>query len=160
MRRHKRQFTGDLAKPLYQSNETKEFIGLPIQKGPSPALLRGFAHIQIVSDRSRERLGLLLDLYGIPRDHMEKWECLALALARDYVPGFRTQGSPGAKKKWGKYEMMRLHAKVAELVATGVSAMEACRILHAAPNPDPGFPLPQSVMTLYRQYQKAKSSGR
>lgn len=161
MRRHKRHFKDKLAQPLYRRPRLDRFEGIVFRSnrdGMSAPVLEALVTTRTIHAHADERLSLLLDLYGIPADSDDKWRDLALALAQDYVPGFRVENSPGARKKWGRRELMRLYSKVGELMATGMSAMEACRILAVAPDTEQGFPLCKSFETLRRRYHEAKRS--
>lgn len=85
-----------------------------------------------------EKLGALLDHYGIQRDAEERWFNLALKLALDYVPGFQVERKPvpkGRRLKWTEMRLAALHCAVMTEnlrrrdVGLAESDIDACRRL-------------------------------
>ncbi len=61
-----------------------------------------------------DKLGTLLDLYNIGRSNEDRWFFLSLALAKDYVEGFKTiQDKPaGRKTEWTDKKLAQLYFDV------------------------------------------------
>ena len=60
---------------------------------------------------------LLFDFYGVERpgqssDDDTSWRDLALSLAVRHVPGLRSAKPSGPSKKWGEWQLVRLHLDV------------------------------------------------
>ena len=63
--------------------------------------------VKWIVDNQIAKIPVLLDHFGISRDHPACWHLLAFRLACEYVPGFRLPEPRGRKKYW--------HAQRAEL---------------------------------------------
>jgi len=149
-------YTGPLATPVV--------IGEP----PLAAQILGPDHPDVapllkaetgrVSQAVMDKLPLLLDHFGIPREEPDKWLELACRLARAHVPGFRTvkPKKSGAPQEWGEIELAALHIEVEMLTKQGMTAKEACRALLRLPDGGWRFPRSRDEKTLYRRYQQAK----
>lgn len=155
MRRHKRPFCGELLTALGRTFKAPK---LNPDRGVLIYLLRTYQQATI--QRQNQKLDLLLAHYLIPRTGPDHWKRLALALASDYVPGFRVEKPAGAKRKWGPNELGNLLRLVDRLVQSGMRAMDVCRQLAAAPDRQVGFPKSRNARTIYRRYQEAKHLAR
>ncbi len=105
-----------------------------------------------------EKMGLLLDHYGISRDEPERWHLLCLHLAGDHVPGFQFEkpSKAGRPKTWlHSGRSLRLYRDVQACVSEGHSALNACRILAKR---DPYRNEIPAYTTLYRRYQDTKKN--
>jgi hypothetical protein len=87
---------------------------------------------EIVEARKREvaeRLGALLQHYGVSLDDEDHWYKLALRLAIEHVPGFQVE-KRGYGKDWGFRQEEQLYKDVMAFVRrTGTTAHNACRCL-------------------------------
>lgn len=106
-----------------------------------------------------ERFVALYRHYGIDHRESGAGATLALALAREHVPGFQVLSAPprgrGAPSKWKGAQDWDLYADVRFLVRNGGhSAANACRLLTKRP-PYRG----KNDGTLLRRYHKVKSKG-
>jgi hypothetical protein len=100
-RKKKQIYSGALAKPGHsrlrlplegRTGDVDTFYG----KRSAKEII---AHNAVAIYSEAENLRLLMDHYGIDRDHEDGWCLLAFALARDHVPAFRPPPARGAPKK-------------------------------------------------------------
>ena len=64
-----------------------------------------------------DRLMALFDFYGVERPNQtgnsdKSWRDLALSLTVQHVPGLRSAKPSGPSKKWGEWQLVRLHLDV------------------------------------------------
>ena len=111
--------------------------------------------------RFEHRVQLLLDTFCIPRDSKDRWRRLAVALAEEFVPGFRIVNRAGAPRLWSPVALLRLYHEVDHIVESdGVSAMEACRRLLKNPDGTWRYTRCRTASALYRRYQDSKNALR
>jgi hypothetical protein len=110
----RKPFTGLLAEPL------------------EPLRIGILADKKTIDQEVNERVALefkkmvaLLGHYSIESNVPDPWYLLALALAREVVPGFREKIKRGAPKKWGTLELSFLHAEIDSLLEEGLTIEQA-----------------------------------
>ena len=126
-KRPKPRYRGKLAEPQ------KPLLTMPLARAlsgmsPDEAVISAEEARDQLRAEVLEKLRLLLDHYGISRDDKQYWRNLALALARDHVPGFQIAQPTkrGPKKSWMPDEEIRLHMDVSGLVQKGQTVRSAC----------------------------------
>ncbi len=80
------------------------------------------AHNSVTLNSEAENLMLLMDHYGIDRDHQDGCCLLAFALARDHVPAFRPPPAKGAPRK--DIDKLSVYSAVREKMHEGSSIIE------------------------------------
>jgi hypothetical protein len=170
------KFTGELATPIavrpLKRVATLQAIGRGYRSDPPAAeLAKATAKAVEMLDalardmegdkheaRFEHRLHLLLDTFRIPRDSKDRWRRLAIAMAEEFVPGFRIVNRSGAPRLWSPVALLRLRFEVDHIVESdGVTAMEACRQLLKNPDGTWRYTRCRTARTLYRRYQEAKA---
>ncbi len=154
--RQKTPYSGTLAEPVAFSEAPLAAQILGVDHPDVAPLLR--AETERVTQAVLDKLPLLLDHFGIPREASDKWLQLSYKLARAHVSGFQTVApkKSGAPQEWGELELAALHIEVEILTKQGMTAMGACRALVRLPDGGWRFPRSRDAKTLYRRYQQAK----
>lgn len=152
----KSQYSGPLTDPVVFCEAPLAAQILGVDHPDVAPLLQ--AETERVTQAVLDKLPLLLDHFGIPREASDKWLQLSYKLARAHVSGFQTVDpkKAGAPQEWGELELAALHIEVGILTKQGMTAMDACRALVRLPDGGWRFPRSRDAKTLYRRYQQAK----
>ncbi len=116
------------------------------------------------TDEDREKLLLLCDEFGVKTNNF-MFENLALALAREYVPGFQEKRKTGTKTKWTQWRLGMLVVELERIREDrGCSVLDAASILSRL-EPWASFSkareshlTPDKAMSLKKQYDMFKGN--
>jgi hypothetical protein len=116
--RSTQKFSGELASPIVGNRDAMGRSGLLDARSDEEIVASAADEQRRVIAEWTRKLGLLRDHYGIAQER--HWELpLVLALANDFVPGFRVQFGEvpkrGRKRKWTSSRYMSLLGDVALL---------------------------------------------
>lgn len=152
------KYTGVLNKPIVRRTQGLFAAAL---MGDQDAQSRVEADLKDHDNQIRERIDALCRHYGVDLSSEDAFLHLAMALARDHVPGFRVVfGAPprrGRRKRWQSTKLVELLADIWALEAQGKTPHSACRILASNPKYRSRYKGLQAA-TLYRRYQEARTS--
>lgn len=117
------------------------------------------------SNEDWETILLLCEKYGVSTDD-QMWMKLAIALARDFVPGFQPKNQPGKKTKWTDWHKSILVIELERVVSDRDCSIEHAAEVLSTSEPWYGFleardkfdPVPNRSETLRKIYGRFKDT--